>query len=133
MSRGPLSRLLLVVGAIVLGMVIFSDSRLSARPAGGSHHNVVAPAEELAVVRGQVRFDGTIVSGAGFTVTHPSAGNYVVLYTSGTFSSTDMPTVLVQPLGSSGTAYVDSETYVGFRVMTGGNDQSFKFISIGPS
>jgi hypothetical protein len=132
MNKGRLSRLLLVMGAIGLGVVIFSGARASARPAALPHRPVLSPGEELAAVRGTVKFNGTTVSGAGFTVTRPSTGTYIVIYTPGIFSSAGMPTVLVQPLGSGGTAYVDSETYVGFHVLTGGADRSFKFIAIGP-
>lgn len=128
--RAP--RLLLLAGGIGLALLIFSQAVVSARPGGGSHRNVTSATEELALVRGAVRFDGTLFTGGGFTVTHTGPGTYLVLYDSGTFASTDMPTVLVQPMGSGGVAEVTSETYVGFNVSTGGADRSFKFISVGP-
>jgi hypothetical protein len=113
-------------------MVIFFQAAVSARPAGGAHRNVTSPTEELALVRGAVRFDGTLFTGGGFAVTHQGPGAYLVLYDAGTFVSTDMPTVLVQPIGSGGVAEVTSETSVGFTVSTGGTDRSFKFIAVGP-
>ncbi len=132
MARKRVSRLFLFAGAAGLAMVIFFQSGVSARPAGGAHRNVTSPTEELALVRGAVRFDGTIFTGGGFTVTHQGTGAYLVTYDAGTFASTDMPTVLVQPLGAGGVANVGSETYVGFTVSTGSDDRSFKFIAVGP-
>jgi hypothetical protein len=131
MTRRRVSRLLLA-GGIGLAMVIFFQAVVSARPAGGAHRNVTSPAEELALVRGSVRFDGTLFTGGGITVTHQGPGAYFVAYDAGTFASTDQPTVLVQPLGSGGVADVTSETAVGFTVSTGVGDHSFKFIAVGP-
>lgn len=132
MTRRRVSRLLLLAGGIGLAMVVFFQAAVSARPAGGAHRNVTSPTEELALVRGTVRFDGTLFTGTGFTVTHQGPGAYLVTYDSGTFASTDMPTVLVQPLGSGGAADVTSETHVGFTVSTGAGDRSFKFVAVGP-
>ena len=132
MKKRQLSGFLLVASVIVVGAVIFSGARASAVPPGVSHRPLISPAEDLAAVRGTVQFDGTTLAGAGFTVTRQAEGAYLVVYTPGIFSSAGMPTVLVQPLGSGGTAFVESETYVGFRVVTGPGDHSFKFISIGP-
>ncbi len=131
MTRRRVSRLLLAVG-LGLAMMFCFQAMASARPAGGSHRNVTSPTEELALVRGAVRFDGAIFTGGGFTVTHQGPGAYLVVYDAGTFASTDMPTVIVQPIGSGGVAEVSSETYVGFTVSTGGGDRSFKFIAVGP-
>jgi len=96
---------------------------------------VNGPAEALAVVRGTVLFDGTVLHGAGFTVTHTGPGTYFVSYTNGPYSA--HPSVLVQPVGvTDATAKIDTETAAGFTVHTTSNglinDRTFKFVAVGP-
>ena len=97
---------------------------------------VLGPAEQLATVRGVVKFDGTIVHGDGFTVANTEVGAYLVLYDAATFS--DVPTVLVKQFGTLGfMANVDAETSTGFTVLVkdqDGNavDISWRFIALGP-
>lgn len=140
-----------LVGCIVLAVVLavsspasgaglrsrVADLEASVAALEGLIENLVlGPAEQLATVRGMVSWDGSILDGDGFTVTKKGEGKYFVAYDVATFS--DRPTVLIQALGTVGlVANVDSETYIGFTVLTKtaagvAANISFRFIALGP-
>jgi hypothetical protein len=49
------------------------------------------------VVAGLVNFDGSISSGSGFTVSHPSTGSYVITFSAGTWKTNTVPAITVTP------------------------------------
>lgn len=101
-------------------------------------------------IYGVVNADGSVASGGGFTVLHPTEGNYVINFNQA-FST--IPSVVVMHIwevnnpGSAGGAITDTATVVGMnrnsaKVHTGFvqsglggggvlDDRSFAFIAVG--
>lgn len=146
MSKTTILLVCAFAGAILLGTTTMTPAdpgngipaRLSALEAAFATHDhdgdyVVAAHEKIALVKGSVRPNGVIRSGAGFTVEHEGDGTYYVEFDAGTFSSS--PTVILQPWvpaeGQPKNHKLGAFSPDGFRViMTSGEDTSFKFIAV---
>jgi hypothetical protein len=82
-------------------------------------------------VSGAVNANGTVAWGAGFTISHPGAGHYIVNYPAGTWD-VKAHTPVIMPLGAT-VAGATSHTYGDGSGTTelwisGGVDYSFTFI-----
>jgi hypothetical protein len=110
---------------------------------GGASNNVVFAAggdEDLRIVRGVVNYDGTIASGAGFTIQHAITGGYQINFNK-SFSDTPAVTVtLGRDSSSSFTGafpiyYGVTSNYASLYLVNANgafvSDHSFHFIAIG--
>lgn len=103
--------------------------------------------ENLRIVRGSINFDGSVILGTGFTVTHPGVGQYQISFSP---AFAHPPTVTCTALNSIGnrprvvsmnnvwsassvTLYT-SDIQADFAAGKNGNfeDQPFNFIAVGP-
>lgn len=99
----------------------------------------------LRIVRGHVDGNGDIRSGTGFTVSHPSAGNYTISFGTGFAAFSAAPTFVatisgIPVLGYSGAVWIASSVLSGstvtvkiFEGTSNVNNFNFEFIAIGPN
>lgn len=96
---------------------------------------VLAPAENLTLISGAVRANGTVARGKGFTSEYDGDGEYAVTFDEGTFSAN--PIIILQTwtigVGTSVDFGLAGFSPDGFRViMHSGEKAFFKFYAIGP-
>jgi hypothetical protein len=100
-----------------------------------AQYNVPATEETLRIIRGVVAANGAILYGTGFSVTHPTNGQYTVTFTT---AFTDFPSVTATAQsGLMITATVTSVSASSVPVRTFNSagtavDNQFHFIAIGP-
>lgn len=94
--------------------------------------------ENLRIVRGEVLAAGTVNSGSGFTVTHPSTGIYNIVFTT-PFQAATHTSFTATPVANSGTlslmlSSLPGPTVVALRIVNGSGapaDGAFSFIVVG--
>jgi hypothetical protein len=119
------------------------DVRGDVKMQGGAGGNTVfatGSQEDLRIVRGVVNYDGTIISGSGFTVGHGSTGAYVIQFNQ---SFSDRPAVTVTLGRNSSNTFTPlfpiyygvSPTEVDLYLLNSNGsfvtDVSFHFIAVG--
>ena len=92
---------------------------------------VTSGIESLKMIRGNVKFDGTILAGTGFTVTHNAAGQYTVDF-SGNFPNGFTPVATINGFGFLDVTFNNQQMFVFTNNNIGiSTDFNFSFIVVG--
>jgi len=117
------------------------DVRGDIRLGASGQLRATSGAENLRIIRGVVAANGSIIAGSGFTVTHNSDGNYLIIFDT-PFLGAPSVTATVDRAGTTGenTIMTDGATSASARLLTRSNqalgsaflDFPFHFIAVGP-
>lgn len=144
LGAGALERLIVTpAGSVGIGTaspLATLEVRGNIRFGSAGQFSPAAGEENLRIIRGVVNFDGAILIGSGFTVSHPSVGRYTITFNT-PFTGAATVTATAENQGTDGEKVVQmngvssaSATVVTRLIELGGGlqDITFHFIAVGP-